>query len=109
MAVDSCLAHVPIGEPVTTSPEHALEEDIGPDHDVLSASSAGGRGRVNAGSMEGPARHGAVGHGVVALEHRDLSGLLLGEPVPLVVGAIGETCGLTDVVVIDPVVVDVRL
>src|SRR2546430_799254 len=33
-----------------------LEEDKGPDHDVFAASGVGGRGRVGAGSMEGPAR-----------------------------------------------------
>src|SRR6266851_1175659 len=46
-----------------------LEEDKGPDHDVLAASGVGGRGRVDTGSMERPARDGAVGHRVVALEH----------------------------------------
>jgi hypothetical protein len=62
-----------------------LEEDEGPDHDVPAASRIGGRGRVDTGSMERPARDGAVGHRVIALEHRDLGGLLLGKPVPLVV------------------------
>src|SRR5215831_3164406 len=98
-----------VGFPFSAASLYPLEEDIGPDHDVLSASGAGERGRVNAGGMEGPARDGAVGHRVVALEHRDLGGPLLGEPVPLVAGAIGEACGLTDAVVVDPVVVDVRL
>ena len=46
-----------------------LEEDKGPDHDVLAASGVGGRGRVDTGSMERPARDGAVGHRVIALEH----------------------------------------
>src|SRR5438552_7838895 len=32
-----------------------LEEDKGPDHDVLAAPRIGGRGRVEAGSMERPA------------------------------------------------------
>src|SRR5437899_6593328 len=41
-----------------------LEEDKGPDHDVLAASGVGGRGRVDAGGMERPARNGAVGHRV---------------------------------------------
>jgi hypothetical protein len=86
-----------------------LEEDKGPDDDVLAASRIGGRGRVDAGSVERPARDGAVGHRVVAFEHRDLGRLLPGEPVPLVVGTIGETGGLAEAVVIDPVVGDVGL
>ena len=55
-----------------------LEEDKGPDHDVLAASRIGGRRRVGTGSMERPARNGAVGHRVIAFEHRDLGRLLLG-------------------------------
>src|SRR4051794_6745233 len=35
-----------------------LEEDKGPDHDVLAASGVGGRGWVDTGSMERPARDG---------------------------------------------------
>ena len=46
-----------------------LKEDKGPDDDVLAASCIGGRGRVDAGSMERPARNGAVGHRVIAFEH----------------------------------------
>jgi hypothetical protein len=46
-----------------------LEEDKGPDHDVLTASGVGGRGRVDTGSMKRPARDGAVGRRVIALEH----------------------------------------
>ena len=38
-----------------------LEEDKGADHDVLAAGSVGGRGGVEAGSVERPARDGAVG------------------------------------------------
>jgi hypothetical protein len=45
----------------------------------------------------------------IALEHRDLGRLLLGKPVPLVVGTVGEAVGLADAVVVDPVVGDVRL
>src|SRR5215469_11928797 len=86
-----------------------LEEDKGPDDDVLAASRVAGRGRVDTGGMERPARDGAVGHRVVAFEHRDLGGLLLGEPVPLVVGTVGEAGGLADTVVVDPVVGDVGL
>src|SRR5467141_3541984 len=86
-----------------------LEEDKRPDHDVLAASGVGGRGRVDTGSMERPARDGAVGYRVVAFYHRDLGGLLLGKPVPLVVGTVGEAGGLADAVIVDPVVVDVRL
>src|SRR5712691_13359581 len=86
-----------------------LEKDKGPDHDVPAASGVGGRGRVDTGSMERPARDGAVGHRVIALEHRDLGRLLPGKPVPLVVGTVGEAGGLADAVVVDPVVVDVRL
>ena len=59
--------------------------------------------------MERIARDGAVGHGVIAFEHRDLVGLLLGKPVPLVLGTVGEAGGLADAVVVDPVVGDVRL
>jgi hypothetical protein len=33
-----------------------LEEDKGPDHDVFAASGVGGRGRVDTGGMERPAR-----------------------------------------------------
>src|ERR1700686_4254250 len=86
-----------------------LEEDKGSDHDVLAAGSVIGRGWVDAGSVERPARDGTVGDRVVALEHRNLGGLLLGKPVPLVVGAVGEAGGLADAVVVDPVVGDVRL
>src|SRR5262249_42957538 len=46
-----------------------LEEDKGRDHDVLAASRIGGRGRVDTGSVERPARNGAVGHRVIAFEH----------------------------------------
>src|SRR5882724_5287380 len=86
-----------------------LEEDKGPNYDVLAAASIGGRGRVDAGGVEGPARDRAVGDGVVALQHRDLGRRLPGEPVPFVVGTIGEAGGLADAVVVDPVVGDVRL
>src|SRR5271166_1028417 len=75
-----------------------LEEDKGPDHDVLAASRIGGRGRVDTGSVERPARDGAVGHRVIAFEHRDLGGLLLGKPVPLVAGTVGEAGSLADAV-----------
>ena len=71
-----------------------LEEDKGSDHDVLAAWSVVGRGWVDAASVERPAREGTIGDRVVALEHRDLSGLLLGKPIPLVVGAVGEAGGL---------------
>src|ERR1700728_1681060 len=94
------------GRPISC---RCLEEDKGPDHDVLAASGVGGRGWVDTGSMERPARDGAVDHRVIAFEHRDLGGLLLGKPVPLVVGTVGEAGGLTDAVVIDPVVGDVGL
>src|SRR5437867_11511806 len=67
-----------------------LEEDKGPDYDVLAASRIGGRGRVGTGRVERPARDGAVGHRVIAFEHRDLGRLLPGEPVPLVVRTGGE-------------------
>ena len=50
-------------------PAVVLEEDKGPNHDVLAAAGIRGRGRVDAGSMERPARDGAVGHRVIALEH----------------------------------------
>jgi hypothetical protein len=63
-----------------------LEEDKGPDHDVLAASGVGGRVRIGKGCMARPAREGAVSHRAIALEHRDLGGPLLGEPVPLMVG-----------------------
>src|SRR6202140_4549804 len=86
-----------------------LEEDKGSDHDVLAAGSVGGRGWVDAGSVERPARDGTVGDRVVALEHRDLSRFLLGEPVPLVVRAVAEASGLADAVVVDAIVGDVRL
>src|SRR5215471_4796336 len=86
-----------------------LKEDEGPDHDVLAASGVAGRGRVDTGGMERPARNRTVGHRVIAFEHRDLGRLLLGKPVPLVVGTVGEAGGLTDAVVVDPVVGDVGL
>src|SRR5947207_4871054 len=86
-----------------------LEEDVGPDHDVLAAAGIGGRGRVDAGGVERPARDRAVGDGVVALQHRDLGRRLPREPVPLVVGTAGEAGGLADAVVVNPVVGDVRL
>src|SRR6266436_2094652 len=78
-----------------------LEEDKGSDHDVLAAGSVVGRGWVDAGSVERPARDGTIGDRIVALEHRDLGGLLLWKPVPLVVGAVGEAGGLADAVVVD--------
>src|SRR5215467_654780 len=86
-----------------------LEEDKGPDHDVLAAWSGEGHVRVDAGGMERPARHRAVGHRIIAFEHRDLGEFLLGEPVPLVVWTISKAGGLADAVVIDPVVGDVGL
>src|SRR5271170_5120640 len=86
-----------------------LEEEKGSDHDVLAARSVGGRGWVGAGTVERPARDGTVGDGVVALEHRDLGGLLLGKRVPLMAGAVSEAGGLADAVVVDAVVGDVRL
>src|SRR6516225_2873874 len=67
-----------------------LEEDKGPDDDVLPASRIPGRGRVDTGCVERPARNRAVGHRVIAFEHRDLGRLLLGEPVPLVVGTVAK-------------------
>src|SRR5258707_8203001 len=90
-------------------PSLLLEKDKRSYDDVLAAPGVGGRGRVGTGSMERPARDGAVGHRVIAFEHRDLGGLLLGKPVPLVVWTVGEAGGLADAVVVDPVVVDVGL
>ena len=55
-----------------------LKKDKGPDHNILAAPGVGRRGRVDAGGMERPARDGAVGHRVVAFEHRDLGRLLPG-------------------------------
>jgi hypothetical protein len=54
-----CALPLPVG----------LKEDKRPNHDVLAASGIGRRGRVDTRSMERPARDGAVGHRVVALEH----------------------------------------
>src|SRR5215475_11314361 len=68
----------------------ALEEDKRPHDDVLAAWRIGRRRRIDGGSVERPARDGTVGDRVIALEHRDLGRLLLREPVPLVIGAIGE-------------------
>mgnify|MGYP001084186854 CR=1 FL=1 len=59
-----------------TSPQ--LKEDIGPDHDVLAARGVVGRGWVDAGGVERPARDRAVGDRVVAFEHRDFGRRLLG-------------------------------
>ena len=59
--------------------------------------------------MERPARDGAVSHRVIAFEHRHLVGLLVGKPVPLVVGTVGEALSFPDAVVVDPIVGDVRL
>src|SRR5271165_3540679 len=86
-----------------------LEEDKGSDDDVLAAGSVVGRGWVDAGTVERPARDGTVGDRIVALEHRDLGGFLLGKPVPLVAGAVGEAGGLADAVVVNAVVGNVRL
>src|ERR1700704_1562707 len=86
-----------------------LEKDESPDHDVLAVSGVGGRGRIDTRGMERPARDGAVGHGVIAFEHRYLGGRLVRKPVPLVVGTVSEAGGLADAVVIDPVVGDVWL
>src|SRR5215471_13655763 len=91
------------------SRDDGLEEHVGAHHDVLAAARGGGRGRVDAGGVERPARHRAVGHRVVALQHRDLGRGLLREPVPLVVGPVGEARGLADPIVVDPVVGDVGL
>src|SRR5262249_58155894 len=76
-----------------------LEEDKGADHDVLAAGSVVRRGGVDARSVERPARDRPVSDRVVALEQRDLGGLLLGKPVPLVVGAGGEAGGVADAVI----------
>src|SRR5579871_420563 len=86
-----------------------LEEDEGPDHHVPAARSVVRRGRVNARAVKRPARYGTVGDRVIALEHRDLGGFLLGKPVPLVVGAVGEAGGLANAVVVDAVVGDIWL
>ena len=59
-----------------TPPLGVLEEDVGSDHDVLATGSVIGDGWVDAGSVERPARDGAVGDRVVTLEHRDLGGAL---------------------------------
>src|SRR5438105_6275867 len=90
-------------------PFSPLEKHKRPYDDVLAAPGIGRRGRVDTRRMERPARDGAVGHRVIALQHRHLSRLLPGKPVPLVVGAVGEAGGLADAVVIDPVVGDVGL
>ena len=57
--------------------------------------------RHDAGGVEGPARHLAVGDGVVALEEGNLLRPLLGEPVPFVLLAARERLGLPDTVVVD--------
>src|SRR5207237_5215379 len=88
---------------------HLLDKDNRPDHDILAAWGGLGDVRVDTGRMERPARDRAVGHRVIAFEHRDLGRLLPGEPVPLVVGTVGEARGLADPVVIAPVVGDVAL
>src|SRR5215471_17052144 len=87
----------------------SLEDDKGPDYDVFVASGVVGSGWVDAGSMERSARNGAVGHRVIAFEHRDLGRLLLRERVPLVVRTVRKTGGLADAVIVDPVVGDVGL
>src|SRR5579885_3775097 len=87
----------------------ASEKDERPDHDVFAAGCVGGRGWVDAGAVERPARDRTVGDRVVALKHRDLVGLLLGKPVPLVTWQISEAGGLADAVVVDAVVGDVGL
>ena len=55
-----------------------LEENVGSDHDIPAAGSVIRRGWVDAGGVKGPARYRAVSDRVVALEHRNLGGLLLG-------------------------------
>src|SRR5580658_2956991 len=87
----------------------SLEEDERPDHDVPAVPRLGGRGRIDARGMERPARNGTVGLRVITLQHRDLGGRLVREPVPLVVGTVSEARGLANAVVIDPVVGDIRL
>jgi hypothetical protein len=42
-------------------------------------------------------------------KHRDLGGLLLGKPVPIMIGAVGKAGRLADAVVVDPIIGDVRL
>src|SRR5229473_6279290 len=86
-----------------------LEEDKGADHDVLAAGRVVGRGWVDAGGVERPARDGTVRDRVVALEHRDLGRLLIGKPVPLVAGAVRKASGLADAVVVNAIVSDIRL
>src|SRR5215510_16027626 len=83
-----------------------LEEYESPYHAVPAIPGVGGRGRVDARRVERPARDGAVGHGVVAFQHRDLVHLLLRKPVPLVAGTVGEARGLANAIVVDPVVGD---
>src|SRR5262249_10172032 len=75
--------------PLPLRQRDCLEEDKGANHHILAARRVDRRGGVKAGSMERPARDRTVGDRVVALEHRDLGRLLLGKPVPLVVGTIG--------------------
>src|SRR5438045_9737832 len=77
-------------------PFSPLEKHKRPYDDVLAAPGVGGRGRVFASGMKRPARDGAVGHRGIALQHRDLGRLLLGKPVPLVVGTVGELGGVDD-------------
>ena len=86
-----------------------LEENVGSDHDIPAAGSVIRQGWIDTGGVKGPARYRAVSDRVVALEHRNLGGLLRGKPVPVVVGAIGEACGLADTVVVDTIVGDVWL
>src|SRR6516164_10603244 len=91
-------------------PSHKLlEEDKGPDHQVLATGSVVGRSRIDTGSVERPPRDRTVSDRVVALEHRNLGWLLLRKPIPFVTGAVGEAGGLADAVVVDTVIGDIRL
>lgn len=86
-----------------------LEENVGPNNDVLAARRIFSCGGIDAGGVERPPRDGSVGDGVVALQHRDLIALLLRKPVPIVIGTVGKARRLADAVIVGTVVGDIWL
>ena len=92
---------------------HAMESGLSqsasasaqrPDHDILAVPGVGRRCRIDAGRMERRPLDRTVRKRVIALQHRHLVGLLLREPVPLMVRPIGKARRLAHTVVINPII-----
>src|SRR3546814_16056732 len=73
-------------------------------NDMLAAAGGRLRGRIERGSVEGPARDRTVGDRIIAFEHRHLGRGLLREPVPFVARPEGEALRFADAIVVDAVI-----